>query len=190
MPRELRTSRLRLRQWTDADRIPFARLNADSQVMEYFPGLLSKSESDAVADRIQAAMDQRGWGLWAVEVPGVTSFAGFVGLSEPNFQSHFTPCVEVGWRLAAEFWGRGYASEGANAALAFGFKELGLPEIVSFTAKLNLRSIAVMERIGMSREADGDFDHPGLPEEHILCRHVLYRIRTQDFGGHLAQQSP
>jgi len=143
--------------------------------MAHFPSALSKQESDTLADRIHAHLEQHGWGLWAVEVPGVTDFAGFVGLSRPRFDAHFTPCVEVGWRLAAEFWGRGYASEGAAAALTFGFEVLALPEIVSFTVPGNVRSIRVMERVGMTRNPDDDFDHPGLAEGHALRRHVLYR---------------
>jgi RimJ/RimL family protein N-acetyltransferase len=143
--------------------------------MEYFPALLSKQESDTMADRIETHIEQYGWGLWAVEVPGVAAFAGFIGLATPRFEAHFIPCIEVGWRLAVEFWGRGYATEGAAAALTFGFQTLALPEIVSFTVPANLRSRRVMERIGMVRNPNDDFDHPGLPEGHPLRRHVLYR---------------
>ena len=178
MPIELRTSRLLLKQWVAADRVPFAKLNADAQVMEHFPALLSKKESDTMADRIEAHIEQHGWGLWAVEVSGVTPFAGFIGLVKPLFEAHFTPCTEVGWRLAVEFWGHGYASEGAAAALTFGLERLALPEIVSFTVPANLRSRRVMERIGMVRNPNDDFDHPGFPEGHLLRRHVLYRTRA------------
>jgi RimJ/RimL family protein N-acetyltransferase len=146
--------------------------------MEHFPALLSKKESDAMADRIEAHIEQYGWGLWAVEVSGVAAFAGFIGLAKPLFEAHFTPCMEVSWRLAVEFWGRGYASEGAAAALTFGFETLALSEIVSFTVPANLRSRRVMERIGMVRNPNDDFDHPGLPEGHFLRRHVLYRTRA------------
>ena len=128
--------------------------------MHYFPALLTREESDALADRIQALIDEQGWGLWAVEVVGVAPFIGFVGLAQPHFDSHFTPCTEVGWRLAAEFWGRGYATEAARAALRFGFQELLLDEIVSFTATDNWPSRRVMERLGMTRDAADDFDHP------------------------------
>jgi RimJ/RimL family protein N-acetyltransferase len=145
--------------------------------MEHFPALLSKQASDATADRIQAHIEQYGWGLWAVEVPGVAEFAGFIGLAESRFKAHFTPCTEIGWRLAVEFWGRGYASEGAAAALTFGFRTLALPEIVSFTVPTNVRSRRVMERIGMIRNPNDDFDHPGLPEGHLLRRHILYKKR-------------
>src|SRR5262249_34632003 len=141
----------------------------------YFPALLTREESDALADRIQALIDEQGWGLWAVEVVGVAPFIGFVGLARPRFDAHFTPCTEVGWRLAAEFWGRGYATEAARAALRFGFQELLLDEIVSFTATDNWPSRRVMERLGMTRDAADDFDHPGLPADHPLARHVLYR---------------
>jgi RimJ/RimL family protein N-acetyltransferase len=172
---ELRSARLRLRPWLASDRERFAALNADPQVMRYFPALLSRDESDALANRIDAHLEQHGWGLWAVEIPGVAPFAGYVGLATPHFDAPFTPCVEIGWRLAAEFWGRGYATEGALKVLAFGFQELGLNEIVSFTTEANLPSRRVMERIGMTRDAADDFDHPGLPAGHELRRHVLYR---------------
>lgn len=146
--------------------------------MEYFPARLSRAESDALADWIEAHFTKHGFGLWAVEVPGDAPFIGYVGLAVPSFQAHFTPCVEIGWRLARERWGKGYATEGARAVLAFGFDELKLDEIVSFTTAGNVRSRRVMERISMSRSAADDFDHPGLPEGHPLRRHVLYRIRS------------
>jgi 3-dehydroquinate dehydratase / shikimate dehydrogenase len=169
---------LLLRQWTPDDREPFARLNADPRVMEYFAARLSKAESDASADAIQNHIEQHGWGLWALDVPGVAPFAGFVGLSRPRFDAHFTPCVEVGWRLAPEFWGCGYATEGALAVLRFGFDVLRLDEIVSFTTERNLRSRRVMERLGMTHDPNDDFDHPGLASDHELRRHVLYRKRA------------
>jgi RimJ/RimL family protein N-acetyltransferase len=176
LPRELSTARLRLRRWLPDDRTPFAALNADPRVMEHFPATLSREESDARAARIEAHFEQHGFGLWAAEIPEVTPFAGFVGLSVPTFEAHFTPCVEIGWRLAAEHWGQGYATEAARAVLAFGFEALGLEEIVSSTVPANLRSRRVMEKIGMIHDAAGDFDHPALPEGHALRRHVLYRI--------------
>jgi RimJ/RimL family protein N-acetyltransferase len=191
---DLITPRLRLRPWTDADREPFARMNADPRVMEHFPGTLSRSDSDALADRIARHIDEHGWGLWAVEIPGVTLFAGYIGLSKPTFSAPFTPCVEVGWRIAHEHWGHGYATEGARAALELGFGRLGLHEIVSFTVPANVRSRRVMERLGMSRNPDDDFDHPGLPPDHRLRRHVLYRIQAppaarRDGGCHDSQAS-
>ena len=178
LPRELRTDRLLLRRWLPADREPFAALNADPEVAEFLPAALTGGASDALAARIQAHFEAHGFGLWAVEAPGVAPFLGFTGLSIPGFQAPFTPCVEIGWRLAARFWGRGYATEAARAALAFGFESLRLPEIVSFTVPGNLRSQRVMEKIGMRRDPDDDFDHPALPEGHPLRRHVLYRVRA------------
>jgi RimJ/RimL family protein N-acetyltransferase len=175
-PRELRSERLQLRRWRDADLEPFAALNADPRVMEHLPSALSREQSDELAARIEAHFDEHGFGLWALEIPGVAAFAGFVGLAIPRFEARFTPCVEIGWRLAAEHWGCGYATEGARAALAFGFERLALAEIVSFTVPGNQRSRRVMEKLGMQRRPDDDFDHPGLPEGHALRRHVLYRI--------------
>jgi RimJ/RimL family protein N-acetyltransferase len=174
-PRELRTERLRLRPWREDDREPFARLNADPRVMEFFPAVLSREETDAGVARIDAHFAEHGWGFWAVEIPSVTPFAGFIGLYTPRFAAHFTPCVEIGWRLAAECWGRGYATEGARAAMAFGFGELGLDQIVSFTVPANQPSRRVMERLGMTHDPADDFDHPNLPKGHPLRRHVLYR---------------
>jgi RimJ/RimL family protein N-acetyltransferase len=173
---ELRTDRLRLRRWLPADRDPFAAINADPAVMEYFPATLSREESDALATRIEAHFDRHGFGLWAVETPGVAQFAGFVGLSVPAFNAHFTPCVEIGWRLAVEHWGRGYATEAARAVLTSGFETLGLSEIVSFTVPGNLTSRRVMERIGMVHDPADDFDLPTPPEGHPFRRHVLYRM--------------
>ncbi len=178
---ELRTDRLRLRAWRAADLEPFARLNADARVMEHFPEALSRSESDALATRISQNLTARGFGLWAVEVPGIADFAGFVGLAVPGFEAHFTPCIEIGWRLAAEHWGRGYATEGARAALGFAFARLHLDEVVSFTVVANSRSRRVMERLGMHRDPADDFEHPSLPEGHPLRRHVLYRLRRQEW---------
>ncbi len=173
-PRELRTDRLWLRRWRPADLMPFAALNADARVMEHFPAVLSREASDALATRIEGHFEEHGYGLWAVEIPAVTSFAGFVGLSIARFEAHFTPCVEIGWRLAAEHWGGGYATEGARAALDFGFAELGLDEIVSFTVPGNARSRRVMEKIGMVHDPADDFDRAALPDG--FRRHVLYRM--------------
>lgn len=177
----LRTERLVLRPWTAADRGPFAALNADPEVMRYFMATLTREESDAVAQRVQDAFAEQGFGFWAVEVPGVTPFGGFVGLNRPRFSAHFTPCVEVGWRLGRRFWGRGYATEAARAALAYGFDELALDEIVAFAVEGNARSRAVMERLGMTHDPADDFDHPGVPAGHPLARHVLYRIGRAGF---------
>jgi 3-dehydroquinate dehydratase/shikimate dehydrogenase len=172
--RALRTDRLLLRPWRPADRAPFAEMNGDPRVMEWFPSTLTSAESDALADRIAQRVDRDGWGLWAVEVPGVAEFVGFIGLSPADATLGY-PAVEVGWRLAAGSWGRGYAPEGAIAALAFGFGELALRDIVSFTSVGNTRSRRVMEKIGMIRRPEDDFDHPSLPDGSPLRRHVLYR---------------
>ena len=173
------TPRLVLRRWRTTDRDPFAALNADPRVMEHFPKTLTREESDAAADRIAAHFNEHGYGSWAVEIPGVTEFAGFVGLVHPRFEAHFTPCVEIGWRLAAEYWGQGYATEAARAAVAYGFNSLQLDQIVSFTVPANLNSRRVMEKLGMSRDPADDFDHPLLPEGHALRRHVLYRLARE-----------
>jgi RimJ/RimL family protein N-acetyltransferase len=157
-------------------------MNADPRVMEHFPALLSPQETEAQVTRIEAHFDKHGFGLWAVEIPGVAPFVGFVGLSIPRFEAHFTPCVEIGWRIAAEYWGNGFATEGAKAALDFGFQSLGLPEIVSFTVPANIRSRRVMEKLQMRRDPNGDFNHPLLPEGHPLRPHVLYRISRAEAG--------
>ena len=172
----MRTERLLLRRWRPSDRAPFAALNADPRVMRHFPATLSRAESDAYAERIEAHFAEHGFGLWAVEAPDLAAFIGFVGLSVPRFEAPFTPCVEIGWRLAAEHWGRGYAPEAARAALAFGFETLALAEILSFTAAANQPSRRVMEKLGMTHDPADDFDHPALPEGHALRRHVLYRL--------------
>ena len=185
-PNLLTTERLILRQWQESDRDAFARLNADPVVREFFPRVQTREESDADAARVQKAIEERGWGFWAVEVRGGASFIGFVGLSIPRFEAHFTspqaPCVEIGWRLLREHWRKGYVSEAAVECLRFGFEKLTLQEIVAFTVPLNVRSRAVMERIGMSRDPADDFDHPNLEPGHPLRRHVLYRMRRSDWA--------
>lgn len=172
----MRTDRLLLRPWRDSDRIPFQQMNADPRVMEFFPEPLTPEASDALFDRIQAHIDRHGFGPSAIELIEAGTFIGFVGLFVPQFDAHFTPAVEIGWRLAFECWGRGLATEGARVALDYGFKTLGLEQIVSFTVPANLRSCRVMEKIGMTHDLCDDFDHPKLPEGHPLRRHVLYRI--------------
>lgn len=178
---ELETERLRLRQWQAADRTPFAMLNADPRVMAFFPAPLSRRESDAVADRCEAFIDQHGWGFWAAELKDGREFIGFVGLHIPSAPLPFSPCVEVGWRLAFRHWGRGLATEGARGALAIGFRALGLAEIVAFTAVGNRRSRAVMERLDM--RDSGTFEHPELAEGSPLRRHCLYRLPRERFYG-------
>lgn len=170
----IRTGRVLLRAWRAGDLEPFAALCADPRVMEHYPAPLTRAESDDLVRRIAERFATRGFGSWAVEVPDVAPFIGYVGLLEPTFESRFTPCVEIGWRLAAPYWGHGYATEAARAALAFGFTDAGLEEIVSFTVPANSRSIAVMRRLNMT--PDGEFDHPRLPQGHPLQRHVLYRL--------------
>lgn len=165
-----------LRQWKDSDLDAYAAMNANPEVMRYFPSLLTKEESAASLERQRRTIDERGWGLWAVEVDGV--FAGFAGLNVPSFTAHFTPCTEIGWRFRREFWGRGLASRAAREALRFAFETLSLSEVVAFTATTNERSRKLMERMGFQREVGGDFDHPSIPEGHSLRRHVLYRIRA------------
>jgi RimJ/RimL family protein N-acetyltransferase len=179
----LRTERLVLRQWRGEDLEPFAALNADPEVMRHFPARLTREESDQLARGQRALIAERGWGLWAVEVPGGEPFVGFVGLAVPRFEAHFTPTVEVGWRLARSAWGRGYATEAGRTAVAFGFAEIGLDEIVSFTSVDNVRSRRVMERLGMTHDPADDFDHPRLPPGHPLQRHVLYRLRGLGHRG-------
>ncbi|WP_165226342.1 GNAT family N-acetyltransferase [Aquisphaera insulae] len=173
----LHTDRLILRPWRDEDLEPFAAINADPAVMEYFAGPLSVEETVQFVNRIRLHFATEGFGFWAVEAPGVAPLVGMVGLARPRFQAHFTPCVEIGWRLARDYWGRGYATEAAAESLRFGFESLRLDEIVAFTTLRNARSRAVMERLGMGRSAEDDFDHPNLPEGHPLRRHVLHRIR-------------
>jgi ribosomal-protein-alanine N-acetyltransferase len=172
---ELRTDRLLLRRWRPEDREPFAALNADPRVMEYFVSTLTAAESDAFVDRIEAGFEAHGYGLWAVEVPGVAPFVGFVGLALQGDEFPFGPTVEVGWRLAHRYWGSGYATEGARAAIRCGTEVFGLPEVVSMTARTNLRSQRVMRRLGMTRHARDDFDHPRVPVGSPLRPHVLYR---------------
>lgn len=182
-PIVLRTERLILRPWRDDDLAPFAALNADPRVRAHFPSCLSRAESDGSARRIREGFDQLGYGLWAVEITGAApvGFIGFIGLAVPNFSAHFTPCVEIGWRLAHDAWGRGYATEGARTALAFGFETLRLGEIISMTTPDNARSRHVMEKLGMSRDPADDFDHPNLPPQSPMRRHVLYRLSAERY---------
>lgn len=178
---ELDTDRLLLRRWRQADREPFAALNADPEVMAHFPAPLSRAQSDQMIDRMEAAFERQGYGLWAIELRATGELLGFTGLNEVGFDAHFTPAVEVGWRLARPAWGFGYATEAARAALAYGFDAVGLEEIVSFTTVGNARSQAVMRRLGMTHEPADDFDHPNLPVGHPLRPHVLYRITAARF---------
>jgi ribosomal-protein-alanine N-acetyltransferase len=182
-PVTLQTQRLVLRPFQEADLDPFARLNADAETMRFFPAPRTREQSDAEARRIMERFVTAGWGLWAAELPGRDPFIGFIGLSEPRFQAHFTPCVEIGWRLAREHWGQGLAPEGARAALDFAFDVLGLHEVVSFTSRINLPSLRVMEKVGMVRDVHGDFEHPGIEVGHPLRPHVLYRTQRPREGS-------
>jgi RimJ/RimL family protein N-acetyltransferase len=173
-PATLEGARVRLRRWEERDREPFAELNADPVAMQYFPSTLTREQSDAVIDRLQAAIDERGWGFWCLEVGG--GCVGFTGLAIPSFDAPFMPAIEIGWRMLPRYWGRGLATEAARLALAWGFDVLEAREIVAFTVPANARSLAVMDRLGMRRDPAGDFEHPRIPVGHPLRRHVLYRI--------------
>lgn len=175
------TQRLLLRQWRADDHDPFAAFNADPVVMQHFPAPLTRAESDALLERAATRIAADGYGLWAVEVRATQRMIGFVGLARPSFEAAFTPCTEVGWRLARASWGHGYATEAARAALDVAFGQLGLDEVVSFTFEGNTRSRAVMERLAMTRDPAEDFDHPRLPEGAGVRRQVLYRLRSGRF---------
>jgi len=174
---ELRTERLLLRCWRDLDRRPFRQMNADLRVMEFMPEPLTPDASDSLFDRIQDHIHRHGFGPFAIELIETGAFVGFIGLFVPEFDAHFTPAVEIGWRLAFEHWGRGLASEGARVVVEYAFQTLGLDSIVSFTVPANLRSRRVMEKLGMTHNPRDDFDHPRLPPGNSLRRHVLYRLQ-------------
>lgn len=173
---ETKTARLRLRQWNDSDLPVFARLNADPIVMEYFPGPLTKHESNSMARKIRSRIDENGWGFWALEMLDTGEFIGFTGLNEPSYETPVTPCIEIGWRLAKDHWGYGYATEAARACLEIAFYQLKLSEVYSYTSVLNKKSRAVMERLGMVN-MNWNFEHPMVPASSPLREHCLYRIR-------------
>ena len=179
------TVHLILRRWRPSDRLPFARMNADLRVMEHFPHPLTRAASDELADKIEAHFDKYGFGAWAAELLTTGQFIGFIGLNVPTFEAHFTrpefPAVEIGWRLASEYWGRGLATEGARAVLRYAFMKLQLPEVVSFTTVGNHRSRRVMKKLGMTHNPEDDFDHPDLAEGDPLRRHVLDRKVAYSF---------
>ena len=177
----IRTERLILRDWTDADLEPFAALNADPEVMRHFRAPLTRDQSDAFAGRIRGRLAEDGWGLWATEIAATGEFVGFIGLAAPPFEAHFTPAVEVGWRLSRDAWGHGYAPEGAQAGLSFAFDVLDLEEVVSITVPDNSKSRRVMEKLGMTRDPADDFDNPTMPDGHPLKRHVLYRLGVAEY---------
>ncbi len=177
----LKTPRLILRPWQPEDFKPFAAMNADPKVMEFFPATLAQEESDVLARKLQEQLEERGWGFWAVAVPGTADFIGFIGISPVPFTAPFTPTVEIAWRLSPQYWGQGYATEGAKAALQYGFEILKLEEIVAFTTVSNTKSRAVMRRLGMTHNPQDDFEHPKLTEGHPLRHHVLYRFSAKQW---------
>lgn len=179
-PVTLQTERLILRQWRPEDVAVFAEMNEDPEVMRYFPGPLTRQQSEGWAQSCQQMLEQQGWGLWAVEVREQSEFIGFVGLHAPVIDLPFNPCVEIGWRLKRSAWGQGYATEAARACLQFGFEHIGLQEIVSFTSIVNTPSSAVMQRLGMKRDA-ATFEHPSVPPGHILREHCVYRMSVSDW---------
>ena len=184
MTEGITTRRLNLRRWQACDRKPFQALNADPRVMEFLPALLTPEESDDLIARIEQHFDQHGFGVYAAELIETQAFIGFVGLNIPAFEAPFMPAIEIGWRLACDYWGRGLATEGAIAVVQYAFEtiqlpSLGFPSLVSFTVPANLRSLRVMEKIGMIHDPSSDFDHPHLQQGHRLRRHVLYRFHPR-----------
>jgi len=174
----LETERLILRRWKDSDREPFAEMNADPRVMEFFPDTLTREESDQLIENIESHFDNRGFGLFATELKAEGKLIGFIGLHVASFQAHFTPCVEIGWRIAVPYWGKGLATEGSREVIRFAFDRLKLENLVSFTVPENLASCRLMEKLGMTHNPADDFDHPKLPPGHRLRRHVLYRLKN------------
>ena len=170
----IETPRLLLRAWRHADREPFARMNADPRVMEFFPATLTRAESDLMVDRIESNTRRDGFSFFAAELRATGDFIGFIGMSVSP--ADISPECEIGWRLAPEFWNRGLATEGAAAVVKVAFEEFRLDQVVAFTATTNIRSRRVMEKLGMRRDPSDDFDHPRIPEGHPLRRHVLYRL--------------
>lgn len=177
----IETNRLILRSWEPKDFEPFSKMTSDPRVMKFFPSLLTPAEAAANIKVMTQKMERDGFSFWAAELKATQEFIGFIGLSIPGIQTTFTPCVEIGWRLAYNYWGRGLAPEGAKGCLKYAFEKLKLKEVVSFTTKDNLNSRRVMEKIGMTYDINGDFDHPKIPEGRPLRRHVLYRVHSLDF---------
>jgi RimJ/RimL family protein N-acetyltransferase len=180
VPFEFNTQRLAFRNWRDDHRLAFAAMNSDPEVMRYFPAIQNEEQSNATVDAWRDHFHQRGWGNWAVELLGTGEFIGFIGLNVPRRQLPFSPCIEIGWRLKRAAWGHGFATEGAKECLRQGFTRLGLDEIVSFTARVNTPSIAVMRRIGLI-DANTEFEHPGVPEGHPLRPHCLYKASRPEW---------
>ena len=180
----IETERLYLRQWQASDFVVFAAMNADPEVMKYFPKLLSATVSDIIANKCQQLIEENGWGFWALSLKEGSdnndAFIGFVGLNQTHADMSFAPCIEIAWRLRKEFWGQGYATEAARASLGFAFSELALDEVVAFTAVINQRSQLLMARIGMTDTQD-NFYHPALESNHRLAEHVLYKLNRQQW---------
>ncbi len=185
----IRTERLILRPWRKTDLDSFAKINADPKVMEFYPSVMAREESDALAIKFQKEFNERGYGFWAVEVPGIADFIGYVGLNYWNLEMPFAPCIDIGWRLDSSFWGHGYATEGAEASLHYGFKMLELSEIVSMATIGNARSKKVMERLGMKSDPAENFEHPKVPKGDPLSWRVLYRLSNADWTE-LKQKNP
>lgn len=182
----IETERLILRQWKESDRKIFSELNADPENMKFFPRPFNEEESHSFIDKTIEIIDRDGYGLFAIVVKETNQFIGFTGLAVPSYETHFTPCTEIGWRIHKDFWGKGFATEAARGVLEFAFNTLQLNEIVSFTSHFNTPSINVMKRIGMIHDQNGDFDHPRVEEGHKLRPHVLYRITSEDFSNLLS----
>ncbi len=174
----IKTERLILRPWRESDQLPFSLINKDPKVMEFIPIPISREQSDAMIKSYEEEWDQRNYGRWALELPGVDDLIGYVGLHYTDFKSDFTPCIEIGWRLASAHWGKGYASEAAKAALDYGFNKLNQKEFFAFTYKGNMNSRKLMERLGMTYDPTLDFENPGLPEGHPMGSYVVYRIKN------------
>lgn len=177
----LETKRLILRAWQKSDVESMFTINQDPKVMEYYPSLQDKAQTQRFIERINQHQNKHGFSLYVVELKSTGEMIGYVGLLRPDFEAHFTPTVEIGWRLASQFWGQGYATEAAKAVLHYAFTQINLTEIVSFTTKDNLKSRRVMQKIGLSHDPKDDFDHPNLDKKNPLCRHVLYRITKQEY---------
>jgi RimJ/RimL family protein N-acetyltransferase len=177
VPLRLETDRTILRPWTDSDLDPWVALNSDERVMEFFPSTYTRERAERSAALLRERLERDGYGWWVLEIKGGASFAGVIALQDVPFEAHFTPALEVGWRLRHDHWGRGYATEGARAALEFAFSELQRDEVVAMTAALNEPSQRVMQRLGMTRDPNGDFEHPAVAAGHPIRPHVLYRIR-------------
>lgn len=187
-PVEIRTARTLLRQWKDSDADAWAAMNADPAVRRHFPKVNARADSQGEMDRIRAGIAQRGWGMWALEIPGVLPFAGFVGLSAPGFPAPWQPAVEIGWRLPVEAWGKGYATEAAEASLYFAFEHLRLPQVIALSVVTNKPSHAVMERLGMVPWPGMEFDHPRVPPDWALKRHLVHRIAQSAWQSRRAKQ--